>query len=116
MVFTGILWPIGVGTHLLVLPPRRFEVMVSKLEQMSLSDEHAAALERWLGSNSGELTFDSANRFTVPENLASQAGLADQAQYVGRLDKFEMWNPDRFEANQREDGAKLAAAVRQINL
>jgi len=66
--------------------------------------------ERVIGANSGSLTLDKVGRFCLPEELAGKIGLEKEIRFVGRLDKFEIWNPNRYKAVEAADEA-LAAEV-----
>jgi MraZ protein len=115
-VFTALLWPLGANQHILVLPPERWKLMLDKLKAQSLMDSRVAALERRIGAASAELVMDQVGRFCVPEHLAQAAGLGKEAQFVGRLDKFEIWNPERYQASSLADAELAASVAREINL
>ncbi len=110
MQFTIILWPIAVEDYLLVLPPERWNVLLENLKKLSLSNEKAAALERVIGSTSDRLNLDDAGRLRIPEKFASTVGIEKEAALVGRIDKFEIWNPARC-AVARPSDKKLAAGL-----
>ena len=116
--FTAILWPIfGPGQFLLVLPPQRLDLLLEKLNQNeSLSSERVAAVERRIGSTSVEIVLDQVGRFCLPENLARAAGLDKEAQFVGRMDKFEIWSPERYKACQVEMDDLLLSAAKEVKL
>jgi MraZ protein len=116
--FTAIVMPIfGPGQYLLVLPPERLDLMLAKLnENESLSSEMAAAVERRIGGTSVEVELDSHGRFCVPENLARAAGLEKNATFVGRVDKFEIWNPERYAAKEIEMNDQLVSAAEKIKI
>src|SRR6185503_16863877 len=116
IVFTAILWPINVEEFLLVLPPERWQVMLNKLKTRSLQDKRVATLERVLGATSTELVLDRVGRFCLPEGLADAAGITKEAAFVGRLDKFEIWSPTRFQANVAQDKAVAAAVAEESDL
>jgi MraZ protein len=109
-VFTALAWPIQTKSCLLVLPPERWRVMLEKLRAKSLTNEQVAVFERVIGANSGSLTLDKVGRFCLPEELAGKIGLEKEIRFVGRLDKFEIWNPNRYKAVEAADEA-LAAEV-----
>ncbi len=115
-VFRAILWPIAAPQFLLVLPPDRWNLMIAKLRTRSLQDERVAALERRMGATSVELVMDQAGRFALPEHLAKAAGLEKEAQLVGRLDKFEIWNPARYQGNMARDQELAASLAKEIDL
>lgn len=44
------------------------------------------------------LRLDAEGRIVITERLKTHAGIADTATFVGLGDKFQIWEPDRFEA------------------
>ena len=40
---------------------------------------------------------DKGGRICLPEEMARAAGIKDEAVLVGLLDRFEIWNPARYE-------------------
>src|SRR6185436_4066272 len=112
--FRVLLWPIRSPKFLLVLPPKRWQVMLDKLKAKSLTDSKVAALERFIGENSVLLELDRVGRFMLPQELAEAAGLTAEAQFVGRLDKFEIWDPDRYKAQADEDRNVAAATAEEV--
>ncbi len=111
-----ILWPLRERQFLLVLPPTRLNLLLDKLNEMSLSDDDVAAVERVIGGNSAQIKLDKVGRLCLPEELAAEAGLRKEALFVGRLNKFEIWEPGRFKENNKGDEAVAAAAIKNLNL
>ena len=109
-------WPLGDQQFLLVLPPKRWNMVLERLNEMSLFDDQAAMAERVIGGSSAHLTLDKAGRLCLPEELAAVAGLRKEAMFVGRLNKFEIWEPGRFKKNKKGDEAVAAAAIKNLNL
>ncbi|HJN90340.1 MAG TPA: hypothetical protein QGG93_08405 [Verrucomicrobiota bacterium] len=109
-------WPIGQKQFLLVLPPARWNVLLDRFSEISLSDEEGAEVERVIGGSSAHLTLDKAGRLCLPEELAAVAGLRKEAMFVGRLNKFEIWEPGRFKENSKGNEAVAAAAIKNLNL
>jgi division/cell wall cluster transcriptional repressor MraZ len=116
VLFTLILWPIEIEDFLLVLPPERWRVMLDKLKTKSLQDRRVAALERVIGSTSAQLTLDSVGRFCLPETLSGPAKIDKEAAFIGRLDKFEIWSPERLQASAPSDKALAASVAQEIDL
>lgn len=116
LVFTVLAWPLDGKQFLLVLPPERWRVMLDKLKTKSLHDPNVATLERVIGSTSAPLTLDRVGRFCLPEHLAKVVGIDKEAQFVGRLDKFEIWNPGRFEKAMAQDESVAAETAAKIDL
>lgn len=116
VVFTVLLWPINLEEFLLVLPPERWQVMLDKLKMKSLHDKRVATLERVIGATSAPLSLDKVGRFCLPDNLAKAAAIEKEAEFVGRLDKFEIWSPKRFLAGVSEDKSLAAKVAEEIEL
>src|SRR5687768_6808968 len=114
--FTIILWP-GSGvkqTYLLVLPPEPLRLLLEKLKTMSYSDPKADSLRRLLGKNSDQVQLDKAGRICLPELMASGAGIDREAVLIGSWDRFEIWNPKRYEAASQVDEALASDAFKLI--
>ena len=116
MVFRVLPWPVNVQECLLVLPPERWDLMVQKLKLTKMQDPRVAALERVLGGTSAALTLDKVGRLCLPENLAKAAALEREAVFVGRLDKFEIWSPARYQVSTVQDKILAASVIDQIDL
>jgi len=114
--FTVILWPNGPEACLLVLPPARMTELMKKIEAMPFADAKAQTLRRLIGSNSASVALDKAGRICLPDNLAKAVGLETdkEALLVGLLDRFEIWNPERYERVNAVDTASLPEALKTI--
>ena len=90
--------------------------LLQKIEAMPFADSKAQTLRRLLGSNSASVALDKAGRVCVPENLAKAVGIETdkEALLVGLLDRFEIWNPDRYERVNAVDTASLPDALKLI--
>jgi MraZ protein len=113
---TLILWPNGTEPDacLLVLPPEQWRSLVQKLTQMAFADQKAEALRRLLGRKSDRVALDRAGRICLPEQMARTVGIEKEALLVGLVDRFEIWNPQRFEAASAVDDALLSDAFKLI--
>ncbi len=116
MNFTISLWPIGARKYLLVLPPERWEVLLENLKHQSLSNEKVAAVERAIGAASSDAVLDRFGRLVLPDILAKSARIQSEASLVGRLDKFEIWNPEKYETTRAKDGKIAAEIIKDIIL
>ena len=114
--FTVLPWPIGTEDRLLVLPPERWREMLQKLKTRSLSDSRIEALEQEIAENALQVTPDKVGRICLSEEHARTVRITNEAELVGRLDKFEIWEPGAREAI-RAQNKKLAAEVfKEIDL
>jgi MraZ protein len=55
---------------------------------------------------------DKAWRICVPEEMARTAGLEGEAVLVGLLDRFEIWQPARYERVQAADAVLAQEAFK----
>ncbi len=58
------------------------------------------------------LTFDKAGRICLPDEMARAAGIKDEAVLVGLLDRFEIWNPSRYETVKAADAVLASEAFK----
>ena len=114
VVFMVLAWPIAGKEFLLVLPPDAWRALKEKMRMNSLMDSGVATLERVLGSTSAPLTLDRVGRFCLPEHLAKLVGIEKEAKFVGRVDKFEIWSPKRFESARAQDEAVAAEVAARL--
>jgi MraZ protein len=112
-----LLWPVTTREYLLVLPPSRWDVIQENLENLSLTDDQAAMVERLISSSTFMRSVDSYGRLPLPEEAARSVGIESEAMLVGRLNKFEVWNPSRFAATLANPDAQLIAnALKSIKI
>ena len=70
---------------------------------MSNDDPNKVVLKRFIGSESVQVPLDKAGRICLPEEMAKAAGIKKESVLVGLLDRFEIWNPNRYGAVRGED-------------
>jgi MraZ protein len=119
--FTVILMPIRKDApeaerRLLAIQPDRWQEKLAKVRGANAQNKGLAAVERTLASNSVQLALDKAGRLCLPEDLAEKAGLTKEVQFVPRLDKFEMWNPERYEAQAAADESLASTMAEELDL
>ena len=59
-----------------------------------------------------ELPFDGQGRVILPAALIEAAGLDSQVAFVGRGNRFQIWNPSKFDQKQNEAVAKIRENLR----
>src|SRR2546428_1141611 len=114
--FTLILWPNGSQPDacLLVLPPPEMRALAEKIKAMPFADPKASALRRLLGSKSASVTLDKGGRICLPEAMTKAVDIEKEAVLVGLVDRFEIWNPERYETASAVDAALLPEACKLI--
>jgi MraZ protein len=110
---TLILWPKHQeGPCLRVLPPEEMAALMRDIAAMPNDDPKKVVLKRFIGSESVQVALDKAGRICLPEGMAKAAGISDEAVLVGLLDRFEIWNPGRFERVRASDGVMAHEAFK----
>lgn len=116
ITFAILPWPIGEEAYLLALPPARWKELLERLNAMSLSNDQAAVVERVIGGTCAHLSPDKTGRICLPQELTQAVGISREALFVGRLQKFEIWDPQRFEAVNQSNKQMAAAAIKNLIL
>ncbi len=79
---------------------------------MPNSDPSKVVLKRFIGSESVQAPLDKTGRICLPEGMARAADITDEVVLVGLLDRFEIWNPDRYEKVRASDAVMAPEAFR----
>jgi MraZ protein len=111
--FTLILWPkSSEGPCLRVLPPKEMGQLMESIDAMPNSDPSKTVLKRFIGSESVQVATDKTGRICLPEGMTKTAGIKDEAVLVGLLDRFEIWNPERYEKVKAADAVMAQEAFK----
>ena len=102
------------GPCLRVLPPDQMATLMRDLVTMPNDDPSKTILKRLIGSQSAQVTVDKVGRICIPDEFAREAGITDKAVLVGCLDKFEIWNPERYERVKAADNVMAAEAFKRM--
>jgi MraZ protein len=100
-----------------------FDRYMALIEEMPFGDPTRSAIELSVLGGQAKMSFDTAGRITLSEQLCDQFGLNDWVVLVGLGDRFQIWEREAFQAHraaQRElarDGlAQLRAQQRAAKL
>jgi len=111
-----ILWPKHqAGSCLRVLPPKEMAQLMADIEAMPKGDAGKVVLKRIIGSESVQISLDKSGRICLPEEMARAAGIKGEAMFVGLLDRFEIWNPGRYENVKAADAAFASEAFKLMD-
>ncbi len=110
---TVILWPKHqAGNCLRVLPPLEMAQLMADIDAMPNGDPNKVVLKRFIGSESAQVSLDKAGRICLPDEMARAAGIKDEVMLVGLLDRFEIWNPARYENVKAADAVLASEAFK----
>ena len=113
--FTVVLWPKSKeGPCLRVLPPQEMAELMRDIDAMPNSDPNKVVLKRFIGSESEQVALDKSGRICLPEGMARAAGITEEAVLVGLLDRFEIWNPERYERVKASDAIMAQEAFKMM--
>jgi MraZ protein len=111
--FTLIVWPQRrEGPCLRVLPPKEMAELMGALDAMPNDDPNKTILKRIIGSESAQVELDKAGRVCVPEEMARAAGIDGDVILVGLLDRFEIWDPARYDKVRASDAVMAQEAFK----
>jgi MraZ protein len=99
------------GTCLRVLPPDQMAKLRAAIDVMPNNDPNKSVLKRSIGTSSVQAKLDSVGRITIPDEMAEAAGITGEVVLAGMMDRFEIWNPDRYARAKALDDAVLGRAL-----
>ena len=97
----------AVDPCLCVYPLPEWELIEAKLRDLPSLREETRRLQRLLIGNAVDIELDGSGRFLVPPRLRAHAGLDKHAMLVGKLNKFQLWNEDAWNALADADLAAI---------
>jgi MraZ protein len=110
---TLVLWPKAKeGPCIRVLPPPQLAKLMREVDAMPNSDPSKVVLKRFIGSGSVQVTLDKGGRICLPDKMAKEAGIENEAVLVGLLDRFEIWSPARYEHVKASDAIMAQEAFK----
>ena len=109
-------WPLVQSNRLLVLTPARWQQVLDSLQTYSLSDEDVAATETLICSEVMESALDESGRLSLSARATGLAGIERQIVLVGRINKFELWPPERFANMEAQYRARSGDVLKKVHL
>lgn len=105
--YSVIVWAKSVhGICLRVLTREKMDELIQQTNAMPSSDPRKGKLKRMIGRNSTQVQVDKQGRILLTESMAQAAGITDRAVFVGLLDRFEIWSPERNTAQKAAEAAE----------
>jgi MraZ protein len=100
-----------------------FDAMLERLRAEALGpkgslkvalDDEAFDPAGYLSAGARTIALEPDGRFTMPSDFADVLEAADGVMLVGKVDKFQLWNPGRWQARRNAEREKMAAFVRDL--
>ncbi|SJZ32011.1 MraZ protein [Enhydrobacter aerosaccus] len=100
-----------------------FDAMLDRLRMEALGpkgslkvalDDEAFDPAGYLSAGARTVPMEPDGRFTLPAEFAQILETEEGVMLVGKGDKFQLWNPKRWQARRDSDREKMAAFVRGL--
>ena len=107
----------GFDGCLAIYPPRHFEKLTKKIEQLMFTNKKARIFQRLFFSKSSHVACDKQGRIIIPQKLKEHAGLKKEVTIVGVMDRIEVWDTqywNEFKADNEPNYEKEAEDLFQL--
>jgi len=100
-----------------------FDAMLERLRAEALGpkgslkvalDDEAFDPAGYLSAGARTIAMEPDGRFSMPADFAQALDAAEGVMLVGKVDKFQLWNPARWQARRNSEREKMAAFVRNL--
>ena len=100
-----------------------FDAMLERLRSEALGpkgslkvalDDEAFDPAGYLSAGARTVAMEPDGRFSMPSEFANALDAAEGVMLVGKVDKFQLWNPARWLARREAEREKRAAFVRNL--
>ncbi len=104
--------PLGCIT---VLPPVIKADFKDKLRKVSMGDLDARAVMMKILAESDEFQIDKTGRIKIKDALYHSVGIDKEVLCIGGLDRFHLWEPERYRQclTERVSASSQAAVIKQ---
>ncbi len=98
------LMPSPDNAFLSALPPRQFQKVNDDLmNNPKISPADRRRFARYYFSQAQECVVDRQGRLLLPDEFCRVGALQGDVLLVGAFDRFELWNPERWDAARTEE-------------
>ncbi len=112
--FHLMIWPQHeAGICLRALTPAAMAEFRTTINDMP-NNAKKGTMKRFFGSQTITVTVDNAGRIAIPEEMAAAADIKTDAVFVGLLDRFEVWSPERYAQAAEMDRAAMAEVMKEM--
>ncbi|MBI1842832.1 MAG: hypothetical protein HYR88_18490 [Verrucomicrobia bacterium] len=118
MEFTLVLWPHKDRSDacVMVMPPMVADDFISKMNALPLGAGEGEAVRAEMAANAHLATLDSGGRIALPDWMSERLGILSGGMAVlnGMWDRFQIWNPDLYDATRDAVRAVASTAFRKL--
>lgn len=92
----------GLDGCLFLYPQAEWAQFVEKLQQLP-SNQNTRKIQRQFLSKAMEVSLDKQGRILIPALLRTSAALEKEVTFVGMMNRIEVWDKNRLEAQEMQD-------------
>ena len=101
-----------------------FDAMLTRLRAEALGakgslkvalDDEAFDPAGYLSASARNIAMEPDGRFTLPAEFADVLDISEGVMLVGKGEKFQLWNPKRWQSRRDSDRAKMLAFVQGLD-
>jgi MraZ protein len=90
--------------------------IIDSLDELELFSDEQDDLAVTLLENSYEIAYDTEGRILLPAELRAYAGLCEEAVFVGRGTRFQIWEPEAYKAYNHKAFERIKAQGATLKL
>ncbi len=106
----------GLDGCLFLYPQTEWQIFVDKLKELP-SNQNTRKIQRQFLSKAMEVVTDKQGRILIPSMLREAAALDKEVVFVGMMNRVEVWDKGRLEAQElEEDEEVLEAAMDELDI
>ena len=108
----------GFDNNINVYPPKVFDRIFNRVNNLNMTDPSARLLRRLMFSNAELVALDKTGRILIPQFLREELNLDGEAVIVGMGDYFEIWSPEQWvgQTNMMEENESVAMRFMDLDL
>ena len=105
------------GGHVVVMPPAQLDKKVAMIEaRADITAGKRQQLVRQISAGAQRCCADKQGRMVLPPEFCAQAGLQGEVALVGVYGQFEIWNTERWTAQQTAETAENQDLATELGL
>ena len=104
----------GFDGCLALYSPEEWTRVEDKLRRIPMGGRKGRAFQRAFLLHVVQVSVDAQGRITIPPALMTRAGLGKEAVLHGVLNRIEIWNPERLQAELQDGQLQLEALAEEV--
>ena len=107
----------SLGTHVVVMSPAQLDKKVAMIEgRADITPGKRQELVRAFAAGSQRCCVDKQGRMVLPPEFCTKAGLQGEVTLAGVMGQFEIWNTERWTAQQATQAADNQDLATELGL